>query len=459
MTEIRDESPAAADAPLGGRELSASSPVPKFRFVIVAVLWLTAIFLYFDRVNISMAAPHIMAELGLSGAKMGLILGMFSWGFIFGHVSGGVAADRLNIRRWSTALFFVWCIATAATGFCRSLLQFIAVRMVFGFCEGAVANPMNKLQNHWVLPSERGWVNGSLMFAAYVGLVVGMPLVGWLIDQYGWRTMFFISGAVSVLGVVVFWLVVYDYPKDHPWISARERAEIESALARDRVTYDSTSGAQQRLPFREAAGLLVRNRIFWAICGACFFIQLIYVTNFSWLPGYLTLERGFSNIKSGNMLAIPYLAAAIGALSGGFISDRIGSRTGVIIAAALLTMPAIGGLLVLDDERAVIAMLCLILFFNSAAISIFVVLLFDLFPPEIIGVALALSLGLCGGLGGVAGPLTMGFAYDLTQSFSWGFIVMAGGMVISVALLSCVLPYERRIKQEKRAAAASDRAR
>lgn len=459
MTEIRDESPAAADAPLGGRELSASSPVPKFRFVIVAVLWLTAIFLYFDRVNISMAAPHIMAELGLSGAKMGLILGMFSWGFIFGHVSGGVAADRLNIRRWSTALFFVWCIATAATGFCRSLLQFIAVRMVFGFCEGAVANPMNKLQNHWVLPSERGWVNGSLMFAAYVGLVVGMPLVGWLIDQYGWRTMFFISGAVSVVGVVVFWLVVYDYPKDHPWISARERAEIESALARDRVTYDSTSGAQQRLPFREAAGLLVRNRIFWAICGACFFIQLIYVTNFSWLPGYLTLERGFSNIKSGNMLAIPYLAAAIGALSGGFISDRIGSRTGVIIAAALLTMPAIGGLLVLDDERAVIAMLCLILFFNSAAISIFVVLLFDLFPPEIIGVALALSLGLCGGLGGVAGPLTMGFAYDLTQSFSWGFIVMAGGMVISVALLSCVLPYERRIKQEKRAAAASDRAR
>jgi sugar phosphate permease len=204
----------------------------------------------------------------------------------------------------------------------------------------------------------------------------------------------------------------------------------------------------------------VRNRIFWAICGACFFIQLIYVTNFSWLPGYLTLERGFSSIKSGNMLAIPYLAAAIGALSGGFISDRVGSRSGVIIAAALLTMPAIGGLLLLQDERSVIAMLCLILFFNSAAISIFVVLLFDLFPPEIIGVALAASLGLCGGLGGVAGPLTMGIAYDLTQSFSWGFIMMAAGMLVSVALLSFVLPYERRIKREKRAAlAASERAR
>ena len=60
-----------------------------------------------------------------------------------------------------------------------------------------------------------------------------------------------------------------------------------------------------------------------------------------------------------------------------------------------------------------------------------------------IGVALALSLGLCGGLGGVTGPLTMGIAYDLTQSFSWGFIVMAGGMLVSVALLWMNLAVQR----------------
>jgi sugar phosphate permease len=455
MPKLSDDSPAAAavsSTALGAATLSA----PKFRFVVVAVLWVTAIFLYFDRVNISMAAPHIMSELGLSGAGMGLILSTFSWGYMFGHVSGGIAADRLNIRRWCTALFLVWCVATAATGFCESVWQFLLVRLIFGFCEGAVVNPMNKLQNHWMFPSERGVVNGSLMFAAYLGLVAGMPLVAWLIEQYGWRTMFFISGAISLLGVAAFWFVIYDYPKDHPWISAHERSQIETALARDRVTYNTAIGEPTRLAFGEAAAVLLRSRVFWAICGACFFVQLIYVTNFSWLPGYLTLERGFSNIKSGNMLAIPYMAAAIGALSGGFISDRIGSRTGVIIAAALLTMPAIGGLLVMQDERAVVAMLCLILFFNAAAISIFVVLLFDLFPPEIIGVAMALALGISGGLGGVAGPLTMGFAYDLTGSFNWGFAAMAVGMLFSVALLSFVLPYERRIKREKRA--ASERA-
>jgi sugar phosphate permease len=423
--------------------------VPRFRFVVVAVCWLTAIFLYFDRVNISMAAPHIMSELGLSGTRMGLILSMFSWGFIFGHVAGGVAADRLSIRRWGTFFFLLWCVATFLTGYCHTVLQFVLVRLVFGFSEGAFINPMNKLQNHWVLPRERGLVNGSLMFAAYMGLVVGMPVVGWLINLYGWREMFVISAIVSLVGAVAYWLVVYDYPKDHPRISPRERAYIETALAQDRVTYDAGRKAPARLSFGAAARVLLRTPLFWAICGACFFVQMIYVTNFSWLPSYLVLERGFSGVQSGNALALPYLAAAFGALAGGFISDRLGSRTLVIMLGAVLTIPAIAGLLTLQDERAVIAMIALVLFFNSAAVGLFVVLLFDLFPPEITGIALAIALGICGGVGAATGPLIMGAAYDLTHSFAWGFGLMGAGMLISLLLLAFVYPHERRIRDEK----------
>ena len=252
-------------------------------------------------------------------------------------------------------------MATFLTGLCHTVLQFALVRLVFGFSEGAFINPMNKLQNHWVFPSERGLVNGSLMFAAYTGLVVGMPLVGWLINDYGWREMFFVSAVVSLVGALAFWFVVYDYPKDHPWISNVERKAIETALAEDRVTYDSQRHDVVRLSFKAAAAILFRNRMFWAICGAAFFVQMIYVTNFSWLPSYLVLERGFSGVKSGNALSIPYLAAAFGALSGGFISDRLGSRVGVIMFGAVLTIPAIAGLLLLNNETAVLVMIGLVL--------------------------------------------------------------------------------------------------
>jgi MFS family permease len=169
------------------------------------------------------------------------------------------------------------------------------------------------------------------------------------------------------------------------------------------------------------------------------------------------LERGFSAIKSGNALAIPYLAAAVGALLGGHLSDRLRTRTGVIMLGAALTIPAIAGLLLLQDERGVIGMLSLILCCNSAALSIFVVLLFDLFPAQITGAALAISLGVCGGLGGAAGPLIMGYAYDVTHSFGWGFGLMGLGMLFSLVLLGTVFPYERAIREQKsrRASAAA----
>lgn len=423
--------------------------VPRLRFLILSALWLTAVFLFFDRVNISMAAPHVMSELGLTGTEMGLVLGMFSWGYIFGQVSGGIAADRLNIRRWGTVFFTIWCVATALTGLCRSVSELSLARFVFGYSEGAVINPHNKLQNHWFFPSERGVVNGSLTAAAYMGLVGGMPLVGWLIHLYGWREMFVISGVVSLLGVVVWWLVVRDYPRDHPWISPEERSAIEQALSHDRVTYDAGSEQERKLTFKEGAAVLLRDGTFWLICVAYFFIVLIYWTNFSWLPGYLMLERGFSGIRTGEALIVPYLAAASGAVSGGFISDRLASRSGVMILAALLMIPTMMLLPSIERPALVIATLCLILFFNAAAVSIVVVLLFDLFPPQIIGVALAIVAGVFGGLGGVTGPLIMGSIYDLTNSFSWGFGAMATSLLLSVALLAVVFARERQVKKKK----------
>jgi len=416
----------------------------------MSALWVTGIFLYLDRVNISMAAPHIMEELGFSGVQMGFILSIYYWGYLFGQLAGGFAADRLNIRRWCTVLYLGWCVITVATGFCRTLLQFAVVRTIFGAAEGAVINPITKLQNHWVFPRERGMVNGIQVCAGYLGLVLGVPLVGWLITIVGWRQMFVLTGLLTLLGVLLFWLLVYDHPRDHPRISTREKDLLEEALATDRVTYDPSRGHEQGVAFTEGLRILVQNWAYWCICGAFVFVAGIYFTNFSWLPGYLVMERGFSDIQSGAALVLPYLSAGIGALTAGYVGDRLGNRSAIIIVAAACTIPAIAGLLLVDDQPMVIATLCVMLFLNAAAVSLFVVLLFDLLPAEVIGVALATLVGIFGGLGGIAGPLIMGYAYDQTGSFLMGFVSMAAGMLIAAGLMIAVFAYERRIKMEKR---------
>ena len=106
-------------------------------------------FLFLDRVNISLAAPYLMDGLKLNGVEMGIVLSMYYWGYMAGQLGGGFAADHWTIRIWASVMFLAWCVLTVLTGVCNSLWQLALVRGLFGACEGAVANPTHKLENHW----------------------------------------------------------------------------------------------------------------------------------------------------------------------------------------------------------------------------------------------------------------------------------------------------------------------
>lgn len=142
----------------------------------------------------------------------------------------------------------------------------------------------------------------------------------------------------------------------------------------------------------------------------------------------------------------------MGAVASGFIADRIGRRTPVLIGAALLTIPGIIGLLVVDQQWAVILMLAVMLCCNGAAVGPFIVLLFDLMPAHVVGVAIAVMSGVFASAGGMVGPLAMGYSFDLTGSFAGGFAAMAGGLLIAIALLWRVARHEEeaiRLKRER----------
>src|SRR4051794_29530325 len=124
----RKEGDMEATMTVTNRSPTPDSRPPRFRFVVMGALWMTAFFLFLDRVNISLAAPYIMDELGLSGIETGLILSSYYWGYILGQLSGGVASDRLSIRKWSLIMFAGWCVLTVLTGMCRSVTQFALVR-------------------------------------------------------------------------------------------------------------------------------------------------------------------------------------------------------------------------------------------------------------------------------------------------------------------------------------------
>jgi len=421
------------------------------RLFVLSVIWLGSFFLAFDRVNISLAAPGIMADLGFDGTQMGFILSIYYWGYLFGNFSGGIISDQLRLRGLTTCLILIWCVLTALTGACRTLWQFAVVRLLFGLSEGATANLMHKLQNNWLLPAERGRGYGIFIGFVYLGVALGMPLVGWLIKLWDWRVMFYLSAALTLGLVALMGAIVRDHPHEHPWMPEDEKAEFQAALAKDRVTFDGHADSDSALPFRQRVTILVRTRVFWLMCLASFFGIGVYFTSMSWLPSYLVKERGYTVLNSGIYLTIPYLAAFAGMWSAGGLGDRFGNRSLVGLVTGLFTCPALVGLALSEDVNITILMMSLVLFLNSASLNGIIVLLFDIIPAEVFGTSVGIVGGLCGGLSGVIGPLLLGYLYDLTGSFFWGFVVLGAGATLGALALIPVISYERQIKREKAA--------
>jgi ACS family D-galactonate transporter-like MFS transporter len=385
----------------------------RFRFVIMGVVWLAAFFLILDRVNISLAAPLIMEELGLSGVEMGFILSVFFWGYIIGNLGGGVASDNFNIRRFTSVILLVWCIMTALTGMCRG----------------------------------RYW--GVFLGFAYLGMAFGLPLVGWLIQQWGWRPMFYLLGGATFFLVFIFYFMVTDHPHEHPWISQEEKDMISKSLHQDRVTFDPHATSSQKLPFREGLKILASYWPFWALCMSNFAVGGIYFANMAWLPSYLVKERGFAILESGFYLTIPYLAAFAGAVLGGVISDRLGHRSILGVLFCILIVPAMIGVMASSSIFWIIVLMCIALFCNSAALNSILVLLFDLVPAEVLGTAVGILVGIFGGLSGVAAPVIIGYFYDLTGSFFWGFSCVAMTSLAGAVFLFPLIFHERQVKQKK----------
>ena len=421
------------------------------RLLVLGVIWTGSFFFILDRVNISLAAPRIMDELKFDGTQMGFILSIYYLGYLLGHFSSGLVSDQIRLRSFTSLMILLWSVLTAATGACSALWHFGIVRLLFGIFEGATANLTHKLQNNWLLPAERGKAYGIFIGFAYLGIALGMPLVGWMINVWEWRWMFVVAGAITLIQLVLFAVTIRDHPHEHPWLSEQEKVNFRDALRKAQGALGEQGDPTAVIPFRQRIETLMGIRAFWFLSISAFFGVGVYFTSMSWLPGYLVKERGITILNSGIFLTIPYLSAFAGMFIGGGLGDRFGNRSLISLVAGVLTFPALLAMAQSEGVFMTIAMMSVALFLNSAAVNGFVVLVFDLIPAQVFGTAIGIVGGLCGGLAGIIGPLLLGYLYDQTGTFFWGFVMLGVGAMLGGLVLIPVIADEQRLKQEKAA--------
>lgn len=423
------------------------------RWWIVSLIFLATLINYIDRLTISVLAPVITRDLNLSNTEFGRIVTWFLLAYTISQSVSGKLYDRVGTRLGFTFSIITWSAAAIAHAFARGLTSLSIFRFVLGFGEAGNWPGAAKAVAEWFPVRQRAFGMAIFNSGAAIGSIVAPPLIIWLQLRYGWQTTFIVTGALGIFWLAL-WLLFYQTPDKHKWITEEERALIlDGRSVAPAVETSAAVQGRTDTPIVEDAGTrvaatnptaaprwrdLLRHRQVWAIILARFFTDPVWWLYITWLPLYLYSARGFSLKEIGLFAWVPYVAADAGSLLGGWASgyligrgwsvDR--ARKAVILAAALL-MPAGIFAAFAESPFTALALIAVVLFGFQVWINNVQTLPSDFFPDR--AVASVAGLGGTGaGIGAMLFTLTTGWVVD---HFSYVPILVAAGVLAPLGTL------------------------
>src|SRR5262252_4524590 len=179
---------------------------------VLILLALSAFINFVDRGNLSAAAPLLKTELALSDVRLGILLAAFFWSYAFFQIASGWLVDRVDVKWMLAGGFFLWSVATAATGLAGGFALLLAARLVLGVGESVVYPSYSKILARYFPENQRGLANSIIITGFYAGPAFGLFFGGVLMGRYGWRPFFLVLGLVSLVWLLPWlrWM-----PRDH----------------------------------------------------------------------------------------------------------------------------------------------------------------------------------------------------------------------------------------------------
>lgn len=391
--------------------LQSTQRPTRSRYLIMVMLFITVVINYLDRSNLSIAAPALKDEFGLDTVHEGLILSAFGWTYAAMQIPGGWLVDRVSPRVLYAAALILWSAATFFMGFAGSFVILFVLRLAVGALEAPAYPINNRVVTTWFPEKERATAIGFYTSGQFVGLAFLTPVLAWLQHHYGWHMVFVSTG---LLGIVwgVLWYLIYREPRQFRGANA---AEIELIQKGGGVVDLDKRVTEKKAPFNwNDLGLVMSQRKLWGVYLGQFCLTSTLWFFLTWFPTYLVKYRGMDFIKSGFLASVPFLAAFIGVLCSGVLSDflvRRGATVGLarklpIILGLLISTSMIGANFT-DSTPWVIFFLALAFFGNGLA-SITWSLVSALAPVRLLGLTGGV-FNFVGNLSSICTPIVIGF--------------------------------------------------
>ena len=322
----RPASPTTRPAPV-------PTPLSARRWVLLAVATLQQAGLTFVRFGLPAIAPFIRADLGLSLAQTGIVLGAFDLGALLTFYLTGLATDRWGERAVMAAGACLTGAVVALAAGANDVWGLAAVLALAGagFPSSQVAGSHAVMA--WFPVSERGLAMGVRQAGLPIGGFAAAAILPWAAQRTGWRGAVWVAASGCLLAGIITYLGLAAEPRERPG---------QAAAAPD--------GAR---PFASPAmGFWEAPRAFWrspAIVAATVMAGLLASTQFSltgYLPLYLVDHFGWRRDAAARMLLLVHLGGTAGRMAWGWVSDHLvgGDRLKPLTAVALCGAGAVAAI-------------------------------------------------------------------------------------------------------------------
>ena len=428
------------------RSFSANSRYPDRishqRWVICALLFFATVVAYVDRAVIANLKNTLESVIpGLDDYTYGIITVAFQLAYGIAMLVAGGLTDKLGTRKAFAIAICLWSIAAMLPGAAFSVVSFAAAMFLLGLGEAANFPACIKTVAEWFPKRERAYATGIFNSGANVGNMVAPVVVTaivallskWSIfgPARAWRGTFVVAG-LSGFVWLVFWLILYRLPEQHPRVS---KAELELILSDPGEKIHKVPWARVA-PCKEA----------WAFAVAKFLTDPIWWFYLFWIPGYLqtTFHLNLAQIRIPVMLA--YAISIIGSVGGGWLSGalinrgmtpNVARKTAMLICvlciAPIFTAPFIHHLWI------VVALLGLATAGHQGWSATLFTLPSDMFPKAAVASVTGIG-GMAGAFGGVLLLFSAGAIVQKTHSFVSLFILACLAYPLALVIIHLISP-------------------
>lgn len=421
----------------------AAHAVPRagrYRWSIIALLFLATTVNYIDRTMLGLLAPDLGKEMGWSEDDYGNIVTAFQAAYATGFLIMGWLIDKFGPKIGYAIAISIWTIGHVAHGFASSVTSFMAARVVLGIGEAGHFPSVVRASSEWFPQKERAYAIGWVNSATTIGVILTAPTIALLMVHFGldWRQTFIYSGLFGAVLLVMWWWY-YSNPRESGKVSDAELAWIE---------HDPPEKIEQIGWSR-----LVRKREAWAFAVAKFLTDPVWFLMLFWLPKYFSTTYQVDLKVVLLPMIIMYLLSDVGSVGGGWLSSKLIHNGHTANFARKVTMLLSGCCVLpllfvtgLDNMWLAVVLIGIALAGHQSFSSNLLSIPPDMFPKRAVGSAIGLG-GFAGGIGGMIMAKSTGLVLDATGgNYTLIFAACTTVYFLAVAAIHLLSPKLARVE-------------